>query len=431
MTVQSEAGIRLRAAAMEWVRRNWDLLGNFGALFGATALTSALGLGYWAVAARMFSEQAVGYGSAAVSAMTVLGILGSLGLGTVLISELPRRARRANLISAALLASGLASLVLGLLFSVLAPLISKQFTGVTGTVSTATLFSAGVALTAASGVFDMAAIGLNRGGLQLGRNAVFAVGKLLVLPAIALGTQDRFGHGIMLAWIAGTALSMALTALWLRYKGQQVLPRPDWQILRGMTWFVAAHNWVNIGVQIPRLIMPIVATVVVGATANAAFFTAWSLSGLLFLIPLDLATALFAVGSARAQVTPKKLRLSLRLSGLAGLAGMLVLGFGARLVLGLFGHSYVEQATVPLLLMLAAYPPTVPKLHYMAICLAERRPSRAAVVMAVAAAAELAAAAVGGAYGGLTGLCWGLLAVFIAEGAVTAPRVIRVAAGKD
>jgi len=168
----------------------------------------------------------------------------------------------------------------------------------------------------------------------------------------------------------------------------------------------------------------------VGASANAAFFTAWSLSGLLFLVPLDLATALFAVGSARAQVTRQKLRLSLRLSALAGLAGILVLGLGARLVLSVFGHTYVDQATVPLLLMLAAYPPTVPKLHYMAICLAERRPRPAAIVLAVTAAAEIAAAAVGGAYGGLTGLCAALLAVFVAEGIITAPRVIRVAAGK-
>ncbi|MGE5135538.1 MAG: lipopolysaccharide biosynthesis protein [Gemmatimonadota bacterium] len=431
MTVQSEAAIRLRVAATEWLRRNWDLLSNFAAIFGATAVTSALGLAFWAVAARMFSEQAVGYSSAAVSAMGVLAIVGTMGLGTVLISELPRRTRRAQLISAAMLAGGIASLLLAVVFSLVAPLVSAQFSSVTGTWAGAGLLMAGVALTAASGVFDMAAIGLARGGLQLWRNTVFAAGKLAILPVTALLIQDRAGSGITLSWVAGTALSMALIALWLRMRGVPVLPRPDWRILRGLSWTVAAHNWVNIGVQVPRLIMPIVATVVVGASANAAFFTAWSLTGLLFLVPLDLATALFAVGSARAQVTRQKLRLSLRLSALAGLAGMLVLGLGARLVLSVFGHTYVEQATVPLLLMLAAYPPTVPKLHYMAICLAERRPRPAAIVLAVTAAAELAAAAVGGAYGGLTGLCAALLAVFVAEGIITSPRVIRVAAGRQ
>ena len=274
MTVETEAGAGLRIAAARWLRRNWDLLGNFGAIFGATAVTSALGLGFWAVAARMFSERAVGYSSAAVSAMGVLAILGTLGLGTVLISELPRRTRRANLISAAMLTGGIASLLLAVLFSLVAPLVSGQFADITGTVTGAGLLVAGVVLTAASGVFDMAAIGLARAGLQLWRNTVFAAGKLAILPATALLVRDRAGTGITLSWVAGTALSMALIALWLRYRGEPVLPRPDWRILRGLSWTGAAHNWVNIGVQVPRLNIPIVITEVVGGEANAEFFKA-------------------------------------------------------------------------------------------------------------------------------------------------------------
>ena len=430
MTSAPEVSIRLRATWAAWLRQNWDLLSNAGALFGATAVTSLVGLAFWAVAARLFPERAVGYGAAAISVMSLLGTVGMLGLGTVLISELPRRAHRAGLVSAALLASGLGSLLLGAVFSMTAPLLSTRLSGVTGTVSEAALFTVGVGLTGASLVFDQAAIGLVRGGLQLGRNALFAVAKLAILPVTAIFLEDNFGVGITASWIAGTAVSLGLVAAWLWHRREPVLPRPDWRILRGLTWTVAAHNWVNIGVQVPRLLMPVLATVVVSPTANAAFFTAWSLSGFLFIVPLDLATALFAAGSQQARVTTKKLRLSLWLSMAAGAAGISLLGFGAHLVLSVFGAAYVSQATVPLLLMLAGYVPTVPKLHFMAICLADRRPQRAAVVLAAAAAAELAAAAAGGAGFGLTGLCVALLAVFMAEGIVTAPLVIRVAAGE-
>ena len=75
-----------------------------------------LGFVYWAAAARLFSQQAVGYGAAAISAMTLLGTIGMLGMGTLLIGELPRRTARAGLVSAALLTCGLGSLVLALAF---------------------------------------------------------------------------------------------------------------------------------------------------------------------------------------------------------------------------------------------------------------------------------------------------------------------------
>ncbi len=143
MTLAPDMSIRLRAAWAAWLRQNWDLLSNAGALFGATAVTSLVGLAFWAVAARLFPERAVGYGSAAISAMSLLGTIGMLGLGTVLIGELPRRSPRAGLVSAALLASGLGSLLLGAVFSMTAPLLSTSMSGVTGTVGEAALFTVG------------------------------------------------------------------------------------------------------------------------------------------------------------------------------------------------------------------------------------------------------------------------------------------------
>jgi hypothetical protein len=73
--------------------------------------------------------------------------------------------------------------------------------------------------------------------------------------------------------------------------------------------------------------------------------------------------------------------------------------------------------------------PTVPKLHYIAVCRAQGRITRAAAVLTAAAVAEVAAAAAGGAAGGLDGLTFALLCVFFLEGLVTAPSVIRAAIG--
>ncbi len=398
-------------------------------LAATTGVTSVLGFAYWALAARLFSQRSVGYGSAAVSAMTLLGIIGMFGLGTVLIGELPRRKPRASLISAALLTSGLGSLVLGLTFALVAPHISQHFQNISRTVSQGALFTVGVTLTGASLVFDQATIGLLRGGLQLSRNLVFAIAKLAILPAGALVLHDQLGIGITLSWVAATALSLLIVALQLRFSGTNVLPRPDWRVLRGLGGTAVAHSWLNMAIAIPRSLMPVLVTVIVSPTANAAFYAAWTLTGFLYIVPTHLATVLFAVASADPQKIARKLRFSLRVSVLVGIAGITALGLGAHLALSMFGPSYVRAATVPLMLLLIGYWPCIPKVHYIAVCRATGRIKRGAVVLTTAAAMEVAAAVAGGSSGGMRGLTLALLAVLFLEGLVTTPAVVRAAAG--
>jgi O-antigen/teichoic acid export membrane protein len=420
--------LRPQTAVAVW-RRHKDLLSSATSLAATTGLAAVLGFAYWALAARLFSQQAVGYGSAAVSAMTLLGTIGMLGLGTVLIGELPRRRVRVGLISAALLASLTGSLLLGLGFVVLAPHFSQRFGHISGTLGQGAVFVAGVALTGVTLVFDQATIGLLRGGLQLSRNVGFGAAKLLVLPAIAIILHDRFGMAITTSWVAGMALSLVLVAIWLRIRDTPVLPQPDWGVLRGLGKTAAAHSWLNLSITVPRSLIPVLVTIIVSPTANGAFYAAWTLSGFLYIVPTHLSTVLFAVASGDPQVVARKLRFTLRLSFLIGLPGMVVLGLGAHLALSLFGPGYAREATVTLWLLVLGYLPTVPKMHFIAVCRAAGRISRAAAVLSVAAAMEVTAAAVGGASGGLKGLSFALLAVFFVEGLVTAPSVLRAATG--
>jgi O-antigen/teichoic acid export membrane protein len=410
-------------------RRHSDVLGNAGSLLAATGVTSLLGLGYWTLAARLLSQQAVGYGSAAVSAMTLLGTIGMLGLGTVLIGELPRRTARGGLISAALIACGLGSLVLGLGFAVVAPHVSARFVNIAGTPSRAALFTAGVVLTTVSMVFDQATIGLMRAGTQLFRNIVFAVAKLLALPTGAIMLHDLFGVGITASWVAGMGLSLVSVAVWLRCTGTHVLPRPDWGVLRGLGRTAIAHNWLNLAIIVPFTLLPVVVTIIVSPAANAAFYVAWTLVGVLYVLPAHLSMVLFAIVAADPQVIARKLRFTLRLSLLIGLPGMAVLGFGAHLILGIFGAKYAHMATFPLWMLVIGYLPTIPRAHYIAVCRAVNRVPWAAFVLSAAAIAEVGGAAAGGAAGGLRGLSIALTVVTFAEGLAFAPPVLRAAMG--
>jgi O-antigen/teichoic acid export membrane protein len=415
------------------VRAAWhqhrDLVSNAGSLVMSTGVASLLGVVYWVVATRLFSQRAVGYASAAVSAMTLLGTIGMLGLGTLLIGELPRRRDRAGLVAAALLACGLGSLLLGGCFAVVAPRVSVNFATMIGTPARGLLFAAGVAVTAVTLVFDQATIGLMRGGLQLGRNIAFAVAKVAVLPATAIVLHDQLGVGITLSWVAGLALSLALVGIRLRLGGEPVLPRPDWGVLRGLRRSAMAHNWLNLAMTMPFYLLPVLVTVIVSPTANAAFYIAVMLTTFLFIVPAHLATVLFAVVAADPGVVARKLRFALRVSFLIGLPGMAALIGGAHLALGLFGPGYTV-ATVPMWLITLGYPAAVPKSLYIAVYRASGRVPRAAAVLSACSGLELAAAAAGGAAGGLYGLSLALLAVRYAEALVTTPPVLRAAFGR-
>jgi O-antigen/teichoic acid export membrane protein len=410
-------------------RSHKDLLSNAGSLLGTTGVTSGLGFTFWTFAARELSQQAVGYGSAAVSAMTLLGTIGVLGLGTVLIGELPRRNPRAGLVSAALLACGTGSLLLALGFVVIAPLISKRFGNIIGEPVEVVAFVTGVVLTAVTLVFDQATIGLLRGGVQLSRNLLFAIVKILALPLAAVALHDQFGVGISLSWVAGIAASLAGSAIWLRTRGSPVLPRPDWAVLRALGKTALAHNWLNLAIAVPYSLIPVLVTVVVSPAANAAFYIAWMLISFLYAVPTALSTVLFAVASAEPHLIARKLRFALKLSFLIGLPGMFALFFGAHLALSLFGIDYVRDALFPLRLLCLTYVPVLPKSYYVAVCRATGKVPRAAFVLTTFSIAEITAAVVGGSVAGLKGLSVAIFAVTIIEGLATTPAVLRTISG--
>jgi O-antigen/teichoic acid export membrane protein len=414
------------AATAVWTRHR-DLLHNAATLLATTGVTSLLGVTFWAFAARQFSQQAVGYGSAAVSSLTLIGTVGVFGLGTLLMGELPRRSPRAGLISAALLACGIASLLLGLAFAFGAPLASQRFADLMGKPAQAVTFAVGVALTAMTGVFDQATIGLLRGGVQLARNLVFAITKMAVLPAAAILLHDKFGAGITVSWIVGAAVSLVGSAIWLGIRGGPVLARPDWGVLRSLGKATLAHNWLNLAIAVPVLLLPVLVTVVVSPAANAAFYIAWMVTNFLVAVPTHLSTVLFAIAAGDPQIISRKLRFALKVSLWVGIPGVLVLCLAGHFILILFGSGYSREAMLPLRILAFAYIPALPKMFYVAVCRANGRVSRAAVVLTVFAAIEMAAVVVGGRLGGLRGVAVAILVVTVFEGLALTPAIIRAA----
>jgi hypothetical protein len=289
------------------------------------------------------------------------------------------------------------------------------------------IFSFGVAISGAAFVFDEATIGLMRGGLQLTRNVALSITKMAALPGCALILHDLFGVGIELSWVLGTVVSLLPVMIMIKRGGASILYRPDWQSFRQLGKVTLAHNWLNLAINIPPKLIPVLVVVVVSPSSNAAYYVAAMLVGFLGMVPMHLSTVLFAIASAAPEMISEKLRFVLRTSVLVGIPGGLILGLSGHFVLAIFGSSYARLGTGPLWLLIVCFVPGIPNIVYIAVCRATGRVNQAAVFLSVAAALQMAAIVVGGRIDGLYGVCYGMLAVATLEALVTTPPVLKAA----
>ena len=100
------------------------------------------------------------------------------------------------------------SLILGLVFVVIAKAIHARVPEMDGSPFRLVIFVLGVILTGATLVFDEGTIGMMRGGVQLWRNLAMSILKLAFLPLTAILLHDEFGFGITISFVAGTGVSM-------------------------------------------------------------------------------------------------------------------------------------------------------------------------------------------------------------------------------
>jgi O-antigen/teichoic acid export membrane protein len=409
---------------------NRAILINASSLIATTAVTAGLGFVYWLVAARGFSPSAVGLASASISAMTLLAYIGMLGLGTMLMGELPRqRGRESSLITSAVLVSGFAGGVLGLLFAALAPIVATDFRPLQASLVIVAVFALGVGLNSASLVADQALIGLLFGGMQFGRNAVFAVAKLAALVLVSVWLRHKAGITIYATWIVGNLVSLVVLAAVGSARGWLDLAvRPQLSALRGLRRAALGHHGLNLALQFPVLGLPIVVTAILTAAFNAYFYVAWMVAvSFVWVAPAALCLVLYTVSAKTPAMLGRAIRLTLGVSLLVGVLANLALPIIGGPVLRLFGETYAVHAGPSLRIMVLAVFPLIIKDHFVSLCRIDRRLAKATGMIAAGGFLELAGAALGAQAGGLAGLSLGWTAVIWLEAAVMTPAVYRAA----
>lgn len=409
------------------------LIRSAAALVSTSVVTSGLGFVYWAVAARVFAATDVGESSTAISAMNIIAPFAVLGFGTLLMFELPSmRGGRATLVSTASIFSAVVGAVVALVCAFVLPSDFIGLPGIGHDIGITVLFTAAVATQTVGLLIDRALLSIVGGGLQLVRNTVQAVAKLVLLVALAV-TLHRFGSlNIFASWVLANLLSIAVMAISLIRRHHVTVSQmvPDLSALRGLSFDAVKHHTLNISLLVPFFALPIVANVLLGSEYAAYLYATASIAGFIFYLPLSLAMALFASGARDSRTFLMEYRVTLRYSLLISVAanvGIIVLG---GLILKIFGAAYADNARTALIVMCLGGLGLIVKDHHVTLARVTDSVGREAVLIGVLSVGEIVGAAVGAKLGGLTGLSLGWAAAVLLEVVVCGPLVWRAYRGR-
>ncbi|MFD5747898.1 lipopolysaccharide biosynthesis protein [Streptomyces sp. NPDC127033] len=333
---------------------------NAYALMLSTGVSAALGLGFWLVAARYYTEEAVGQGSAAIAAMRLLASITATTMIGAVVRYVPRAGRATGpLVWRAYAVSSLVVCVACAVFLATLDLWGPSYAPLDG-LTAGLVFTASCVAWALLTLQDGVLTGLRKAFWVPVGNAVFSIGKLLMLAAFATALPVL---GVFVSWAAAIALSV-LPLGWLIFR--RLIPRQaaadhdrEPPRLREIGRFLAGDSFGALFSLAMINLLPVMVAVRFDSAHNAFFYTAYTVGGTMEFMAINMASSLTAHASHSPDRLAEGVRGALRRMTLLLVPVVLVLVLFAPQILTPFGADYAEHGTTVLRLLAAAALPRV------------------------------------------------------------------------
>ncbi|MGX4688801.1 lipopolysaccharide biosynthesis protein [Streptomyces sp. JNUCC 63] len=327
-----------------------QLFHNAYALILNTGISAVLGLGFWLAAARYYTEDAVGRGSAAIAAMKFLAGLTAVTLTGALARFLPVAGRTASrLIFRTYAASSVIVALAAAAFLLTLDAWGPSYHFLHGLLSGLGFIAAVVAWSLLT-LQDAVLTGLRSALWVPVGNTVFSAVKLGLLVALAAALPTT---GVFVSWVASIAAS-AVPLGWLvlrrlvpqHMKATQGQTQPP--TLRKIGRFLTGDCTGSLFSLAVVNLVPVIVAAQVSSADNAYCYIAMTITSTVNMLAINMGASLTVESShdpARlAANTRAALRRMVRI--MLPVCGGLFLG--APVILGMFGGGYADAAT-PLL----------------------------------------------------------------------------------
>lgn len=398
-------------------------------LMANTVATGLLGVGFWAVAARLFPASTIGREGALVSAMVGVSAIGQLGLNAVVARFLPLAGSGARrLIVRSYAAAAAATAILTLVLVVIADVSGADPLGVSGSLGTQLLFVLSAVAWCVFVLQDAVLAAVRAARWVAVENIVFGIAKIALLPLVV---TLHLAHGVFVAWVVPMlVLLLPVNAYVLartRHSGAAAAHSPVMRELgrRGVRRFVGMEFASAVVVQLSGTLLPVLVTGVVGAAESAVFYLPFLVVLTADLLVLGWTTSL-TVEAAHQESAALEMARSVA-SRCVVLVGAVVVGglLLAPLMTLVFGHRSTVGAVLILRLLVLASPARAVLTLYAAVCRVRGR--GLAILLSQGAVVPLLFIGVVllGSSDGSTGVAvaWVLANTLVA--AVVLPRLIR------
>ena len=392
------------AAARSYFRvaRTDSLVRNSLFMMSTTVATGVLGYVFWIIAARVFSSADVGTASAVISLCSTVALLTYLGPAAMLIERLHAYERSSAWTSFLVRMCATTAVATAVVAAVAIPVIahSKGYGSFFGPADAAVLAVVGAAAWTVVNMYGSAFIAARRAdGLLAVQGLVSLLKVLLVAPLCAIGLG---APGIVVAWVASSLIGVALGALWLlprlRLGGRRVAasggavisgdgeyPHPPARFSRAgvplrhppsrasAAWHLIGQHLTSVGGQVTPLVLPILVAVRLGVRPNAYFYITWMIGSVFFMVSPSISNALFAESVRASSALHATIRKAFLVTSFLLAPAIVVMVAGGKLILGIFGHTYVTAGYGLLILLAASALPDAVSNIAVAVCRATGR----------------------------------------------------------
>ncbi|MFI9764293.1 lipopolysaccharide biosynthesis protein [Streptomyces sp. NPDC051963] len=344
------SGRRLRLPGLGRSQGGSQLFRNAYALMLNTGISAVLGLGYWLVAARYYSESAVGQGSAAIAAMKLLAGLTAVTLTGALARFIPLAGRSTGrLIFRTYAGSSVIVALAAGVFLLTLDMWGPSYRFLNGPLPALGFVVSVIAwnlLTLQDGVLT----GLRSALWVPVGNTVFSAVKLVLLIGIAAAIPMA---GVFVSWVAAIAVSV-LPLGWLVFR--RLVPKhvkatdehAEPPTLREIGRFLAGDYTGSLFSLAVVYLVPVIVAAQVTSADNAYFYIAATIGGTVNLLAINMGASLTVEGSHDPGRLAANTRAALKRMARIMVPVAAVLFFGAPWILGVFGGGYADAAT-PLL----------------------------------------------------------------------------------
>ncbi|CAM5564029.1 hypothetical protein GCM10010329_70290 [Streptomyces spiroverticillatus] len=348
------AGRRLRLPLREsqekGPRNGSPLFRNAYALMLNTGVSALLGLSFWLAAARYYSPEAVGQGSAAIAAMKLLAGLTALTLTGAMARFIPVSGRRTGrLVLRTYAGSSLVVAVAAGIFLLTLDFWGPSYRFLHGPLN-GLGFVLAVVLWSLLTLQDGVLTGLRSALWVPVGNTVFSAVKLLLLVVIATSVPTA---GVFVSWVAAISVSVIPLGILVFRKlvprhvaATEGLAEPP--TMRQMGRFLAGDYTGSLFSLAVVYLVPVIVASQVSSADNAYFYITTTIGGTVNLLAINMGASLTVEGAHDPASLARNCRASLVKMAKLMVPVAAVLFFGAPYILHVFGAGYAEAAT-PLL----------------------------------------------------------------------------------